>query len=145
MFHNKKLFYFLSFTWGLPMTLVGCLVAAVLIITKHKPQKWGYCYYFEVGENWGGLELGLFFLVNRNASDKIKSHELGHALQNCIWGFLMPFVICIPSAIRYWYMEYLVRSGKKKYSELPEYDSIWYEGNATMTGTKFIDWYTNRG
>lgn len=141
--YNKFLFYFLSFTWGLPMTLIGCLVAAVLLITGHKPKKWGWCWYFEVGENWGGVELGLFFLTNKNPSEHIKSHELGHSHQNCTFGFLMPFLICIPSATRYWYREYLVRSGKKKYFELPDYDSVWFEGSATKLGTQFIDWYNN--
>ena len=38
--------------------------------------------------------------------------------------------------IRYWYRELIVRSGKKKYSELPDYDSIWFEGWATRLGEK---------
>ena len=71
MIRNKCLFYLLSFTWGLPLTLVGCVVAIVLLITGHKPKKWGYCYYFEIGKNWGGLELGPFFLVNKDASNHI--------------------------------------------------------------------------
>ena len=141
MIRNKFLFYLLSFTWGLPLTLIGCIVAAVLLIAGHKPQKWGYCYYFEVGENWGGLELGIIFLTNKNPSHHIKSHEYGHGIQNCWFGPLMPFIVCIPSAIRYWYREYLVRSGKKKYFELPGYDSIWFEHQASTLGTEFIDWY----
>lgn len=141
MIRNKFLFYFLSFTWGLPMTLIGCLAAAILLAIGYKPKKWGYCYYFEVGENWGGVELGFIFITNKNPSEHIKSHECGHGLQNCMFGFLMPFVVCIPSATRYWYREYLVRSGKKKYSELPDYDAAWFEYQATTLGTKFIDWY----
>ena len=143
MIRNKKLFYFLSFTWGLPMTLIGCLVTIVLLTTGHKPQKWGYCYYFEIGKNWGGLELGVFFLVNQGASSNLKSHELGHSMQNCWFGLLMPFLVCIPSAIRYWYREYLVKSGKKTYSELSDYDSIWFEGQASTFGTKFINWHNS--
>ena len=61
---NKFWFWFLSFTWGLPMTLIGCFVALVLILTKHKPKKWLYSYYFEVGKNWGGFEMGPFFVYN---------------------------------------------------------------------------------
>jgi hypothetical protein len=144
MIHNKYLFYFLSFTWGLPMTLIGCIVAAVLLVLGYKPKKWGYCYYFEVGENWGGLELGVFFLVDKASSKHTKSHEHGHGFQNCWFGPLMPFVVSIPSAIRYWYREYLVRSGKKKYSELPDYDSVWYEGQASKLGNRFIDWYNTK-
>jgi hypothetical protein len=141
MIRNKLLFYLLSFTWGLPMTLIGCVVAIVLLMLGYKPKKWGYCYYFEVGKNWGGIELGLIFIVNQNALSSIKSHELGHSQQNCMLGFLMPFLVCIPSATRYWYREYLVRSGKKKYFELPDYDSVWFESQASTLGTKFIKWY----
>lgn len=141
MIRNKFLFYLLSFTWGLPLTLIGCIVAIVLLIAGYKPQKWGYCYYFEIGEKWGGLEFGLFFLVNKNPTNHIKSHELGHGLQNCMFGILMPFLVCIPSAIRYWYREYLVRSNKKRYSELPDYDSVWFESQASTLGTEFIKWY----
>jgi hypothetical protein len=53
----------------------------------------------------------------------------------------MPFVVCIPSASRYWYREYLVRSGKKKYSELPDYDAVWFESQASVIGSEFINWY----
>lgn len=136
---NKFIFYLLSFTWGLPMTLIGCIVSLILLITGHKPKKYGYSWYFEIGNNWGGLELGVVFLTNKNPSTYIKNHELGHGIQNCYWGPLFPFVISIPSAIRYWYREYLVRSKKKKWSELPDYDSIWFEGDATKRGTKFIE------
>ncbi len=53
-------------------------------------------------------------------------------------GFFMPFIVSIPSAVRYWYREYLVRDGKKLSWELPPYDSIWFEGWATALGTKYF-------
>lgn len=140
---DKRLFYLLSFTWGLPMTLIGCVVAIVLLATRHKPKKWGYCYYFEIGDNWGGLELGPFFLTGKISSDHTKNHEHGHGFQNCFFGFLMPMIVSIPSAARYWYREWLVRSGRKKYSELPDYDAVWFEGSATKIGTEFMQWYNN--
>ena len=46
----------------------------------------------------------------------------------------MPFVICIPSAIRYWYRE-LKYYRKGLYPET-DYDSIWFEGQATKWGNK---------
>lgn len=135
---NKYLFYVLSWTWGIIMTLIGAIIALVLIIAGKKPQKWGYCYYFEVGKNWGGMELGMFFLVNKKPSKHIKDHELGHGLQNCLWGPLMLFVITIPSAIRYWYREIRARKGLKNETG---YDDIWFEGDATRRGEEFIAWY----
>lgn len=131
-------FYLASFTWGLPMTLVGCIVALCLLVTGHKPHRFHWFIYFEVGENWGGFECGCFFVANKGASLSLKQHESGHGLQNIMLGVFMPFVVSIPSAVRYWYREYLVRSGKKASWELPPYDSMWFEGWATSLGTKYF-------
>lgn len=133
------LFWILSLTWGLPMTLFGAFVALVLLIRGYKPKLYYHFIYFEVGYGWGGLEAGGFFFVNKNPSDRIKLHEAGHGLQNIVFGVFMPFVVSIPSAVRYWYREYLVRSGKKKYHELPDYDAIWFEGWATKLGEKYFN------
>lgn len=128
-------FYALSFTWGLPLTLIGLIVAAVLLCAGKKPKRHKACFYFEVGENWGGLELGIVFLTDKTPTEQTKNHEHGHALQNCYWGVLMPFVVCIPSAIRYWIREIQWRSGNPPKTD---YDDIWFERQATEWGEKFI-------
>lgn len=130
------LFWILSLTWGLPMTLIGIICALALLVTGHKPHRFHYLIYFEVGEGWGGFEAGGFFFVNKNPTQYIKRHESGHGLQNIMLGVFMPFLVSIPSCVRYWYREILVRSGKKRYHELPDYDSIWFEGWATRLGDK---------
>lgn len=127
-------FWLASFTWGLPMTLIGLAIAIALMITGHKPQGFHCLVRFELGEGWGGFNCGCFFIASKNPSLHTMQHESGHGIQNIILGVFMPFLIGIPSAIRYWYREYLVRSGKKKYSELQPYDSIWFEGWATRLG-----------
>lgn len=132
---RKILFYFLSLTWGLPLTLAGLIVALVLICTGRKPKRFGLVWYFNVGRNWGGLELGLFFLTDENDSLSTKCHEFGHGIQNCVYGFLMPFLVCIPSAIRYWYRE--LRYNRKGKTPPTSYDSIWFEGQATKWGKTF--------
>lgn len=131
-------FWIASFTWGFPMTLVGCFVAITLMLTGHKPHRFHYLVYFEVGKNWGGFNCGCFFVINSGGSLNMKQHESGHGIQNIIFGWLMPFLVGIPSVVRYWYREYLMGSGKKKYSELPDYDSIWFEGLATRLGEKYF-------
>lgn len=133
---SKKAFYILNVTWGLPMTLIGALVALVLIISGHKPKRWGGCIYFNVGKSWGGLELGLFFLTDERDSTHTKNHEFGHGLQNAMYGVLMPFMICIPSAVRYWYRE--LRYHRKGITPPTSYDDIWFEGEATALGEKYI-------
>lgn len=140
MIRNKFLFYFLSFTWGLPMTLIGCIVAVVLRVAGYKPKGWGHCYYFEIGKGWGGLELGVFFLASKNPSERTLNHEHGHAFHNCWFGPLMPFVVCIPSVTRYWYRKIRKKAGRPCKTK---YDSVWFEGSATNVGTKFINSYTN--
>ena len=132
----KWLFVALSVTWGAPMTILGALVALGLILTGHKPRRHGGCIYFAVGENWGGLELGLFFLTDGNATEHTKNHELGHALQNCLWGVFYPVTIFLWSIARYWYREIRTRSGRKNTTP---YDAIWFEGQATRWGTARIE------
>lgn len=134
----KKLFYIMSLTWGLPLTLVGLMVASVLLVCGYKPKKHGYCYYFEVGGGWGGLNLGIIFLTSKTSSLHTKNHEHGHAIQNCIFGFFMPFVVTIPSAIRYWYREIRKRKGLENKTD---YDNAWFEGNATKMGNEFYEYY----
>ena len=47
----KPIFYFLTFTWGLPFTLLGLIAALALRLRGYKPKKHGYCFYFEAGEH----------------------------------------------------------------------------------------------
>ena len=140
MIRNKFLFYFLSFVWGLPITIIGCFATILLLITGYKPQKWGYCWYFEVGESWGGVNLGPVFIVNKNASKYTKSHELGHSFHNCWFGPLMPLVVSIPSAIRYWYRIIRCKIGTPCKTR---YDSVWFESAASSLGKDFMKWYEN--
>lgn len=115
---NKPLYYILNCTWGCIMTLIGAVVALVLMCAGKKPQKHAGCTYFNIGKSWGGMELGCFFLTDSHDSNSTKNHEFGHSLQNCLWGPLFPFVVCIPSAIRYWLREFKTQKGKKIYSAI---------------------------
>lgn len=192
---NKPLYYLLNCTWGIVMTLIGAVVAVVLILTGHKPKRHAGSIYFNVGKSWGGAELGLFFLTDENDLESVKNHEFGHSLQNCLWGPLLPFVVCLPSAARYWLRECKTIQAKQNFSlilmavscsivlvltfiglivqqtwllylmmfvffytagltywllyietpkyskEVPTYDSVWFEGQATEWGTLIAnDW-----
>ena len=134
---NRVTFYLLSFTWGLPLTLIGCLVAGVLRCLGYHPTRVGYSYCFEVGENWGGLELGVFFITQKSSGQYLKFHEFGHGVQNCVYGLFMIPVICIPSAIRYWYRE--LRYDRKGIIPKTDYYSIWFEKQASDWGLKNIE------
>jgi hypothetical protein len=140
MIRNKSEFYLLSFTWGIVMSIIGCIAAIGLLITKHTPKKWGYCLHFEVGNGWGGVNLGPVIITNKNPSRYTKEHEHGHAHQNCIYGPFM-IVISVMSFFRYWYRE--LKYNRKGLTPPTAYDDAWYEGNATKTGKAFMDWYDN--
>ena len=127
-----KQYYILSFTWGIIMTLMGVIVSIALIITKHKPKRNQYGWYFELKPGHSGLSLGPAAFVNKGA-ESVLPHEFGHSVQNCFYG---PFMLVVTawSAARFWFREYLVAFRHKKYSDLPPYDSIWFEGLATKLG-----------
>ena len=126
------MFYFLSFTWGLPFTLVGLIVAFVLRVLGYHSKKFVLVRFFEIGKSWGGFSIGLFFVTSQNSTFNLRCHEFGHAIQNCMFGPLTPFIICIPSAIRYWYRElHYYRRGKEPKTN---YNDIWFEGQATRLG-----------
>ena len=129
------LFYLLSCTWGLPMTLCGALVIGILRLCGHPVRRFGVCRYIEIGERWGGLELGIFFLKDRNSSVHICIHESGHAVQNILYGPLMPFLVSIPSAIRYHIRRIAIRRG---YRPRRHYEDIWFERQATAWGMKYF-------
>lgn len=135
---NKASFYTLSFTWGIIMTVIGLISAFALICAGYTPKRWGGCIYFNVGKNWGGVSLGIVFITDERDSTSTKNHEFGHSIQNCRYGLLMPFIVCIPSFIRYWYREIRIRKGLK--NETP-YSAIWFEHEADVLGEKYIkDW-----
>ena len=132
----KIIFWILSFTWGLPMTIVGALVSVVMLLCGFKPKKFIYGYYFIAGYNWGGVSFGPFAIVNKTPSDRIIAHEFGHALQNCYFGpFMVLIALC--SVARYWYREFVSSVLKKTLKH--KYDDIWFEGTATYLGTLYRD------
>lgn len=109
------LFYLLSCTWGILTTLSGAIVALVLMITGHKPKKFGSCWCFPMTDSWG-LELGLFFITNKKMSKSLCCHEVGHQLQTCMFGPLQIFLVTIPSAIRYNLRNIKTYENKRKFS-----------------------------
>ena len=135
---TKTQFWLLSCTWGLIMTLAGAAAAAFFLIAGKKPKQNQYGWVFECGKNWGGLSLGPISIVSSGVSQHTLNHEFGHSIQNCYYGPGHIF-ISIASAIRYWYREYLVNCKGYNYYDLPPYDSIWFEGEATRLG----DFYKN--
>jgi len=131
MMKNRALYYLLNLTWGLPLTATGAICAFFLILSGKRPKRHGGCLYFVLGKNWGGLEMGLFFLTDRQESPHILDHEFGHSIQNALLGPLMIPLVCLPSALRYWVRR--ARSALGHPDPRP-YDAIWFEGQAGRLG-----------
>ena len=121
---QKWLYYVLQFTWGLNMNIVGGIVALCLLICGRRPVRYGWNYCFELNINWG-MELGIFFVAPKNASEYLKNHEHGHGIQNIYLGPFSIGVVSIPSAIRFWFRELMTKIG---HAPTTDYDDIWFEG-----------------
>lgn len=119
------------------MNIIGLIVFIIMVILGHKPKKFHNSIYFETGTHWGGITLGFVIIVNKNVTSVLLKHEYGHVIQNAMYGILFPFIIAIPSIIRSWYRGTLFKINKQKYFNLPPYDSIWFEGQATKLGKKY--------
>ncbi len=97
---NKFIYYFLQFTWALPQNIIGFLMTR-----KYKNDSENFfnsrIYYHQ--ENWGGISMGMFIIINKNRGEEwlssTKVHEFGHSIQSIILGPLYLFVIGIPSFI----------------------------------------------
>lgn len=116
---------------GWALSLVGLIVYGVLRLFRQKPKDYkGICPYFEIGKNWGGVEMGWFFICCKNCGDATKRHEVGHGIQNAAVGGLKMLAYSIGSAARYWWREIF---GAKT-----SYDSWFFEGDATRLGTVYV-------
>ena len=148
---NKKqltIFYLLSFTWGIIMSLVGLFVLLFIKIFMSKEVdiftvagrvviKFKNIYF-------GGLSLGIVYLVDKSNNRNTHKHELGHTIQNVWFGPLFILLIGIPSAIRFQLWDFLSKMYKKKYNKPLLYDSIWFERQATKLGYIYFDNYVDQ-
>jgi hypothetical protein len=132
---RRRILLLLNLTWGLPLSAAGLLTAICLVAVGKRPERYGFCLHFEVGQGWGGLEMGVVFLTETAPPTSLKDHELGHGIQNAVLGPLMPIVVCIPSAIRYWVRRLCSRLGRPPQNP---YDSVWFEGQATRLGEGYF-------
>lgn len=141
-------YWIVQLTWGILMNIIGLFATLFcLAFLKGKTHKNGYGLITEVKGNWGGVSLGAFALCGSyNQVDgpcydpywyeHTRCHEFGHSIQNMIFGPLFPFVVAIPSAIRYW----LFYFGKLH----TEYDGVWFERTATNWGTAWVSWIEHK-
>lgn len=110
----KVLYYIIQWTWGIVMNLIGGIVCLVCLCLKCPVQKYRNGIEILVNNNFGGLELGMFFIRGKDCLG-VRPHEYGHGIQHLWWGPLFPFVIGLPSAARYWLREQKTQKAKKQF------------------------------
>ncbi len=132
---SRAIYYILSFTWGLPTTLAGFVIALALLVTGHRPERYGWNIRFRLKINFG-FSAGLVFVSPRTCADRLCAHEHGHSIQNIYLGPFMPGVVSLPSSARFHWRN--IRTRLKKTNARP-YDSAWFEGSATRSGQAFMD------
>lgn len=110
----KILYYIIQWTWGIIMNLIGAVACLVCAILKCPIHKYRNGVEILVNNNFGGLELGMFFIRGKDCPS-VAPHEYGHGIQNLWWGPLFPLAVCLPSASRYWLREQKTQQDKKKF------------------------------
>ncbi len=111
-------FYFLSFTWGILLTGIGTVVSVGMLVTGHKPHWFKGYIYFEAGEKWTGINLGIYFVVHRNSELSEKRHLAGYGIENIIFGVFTPFIITVPLLLYYWIRVFKIYETKRKFAIL---------------------------
>lgn len=138
---HKVLYYILNFTWGIIGTILGYIVTLCLLPWYHYFQKNYNTYVMKTtigspqkGYSWG-FSLGTATFISKNATrysgSNLYEHEFGHTCQNAVLGPFQLFLVDIPSAIRYWHRNAVVRRG---HLNKKGYDDIWFEYSATIIG-----------
>lgn len=126
----------LCHTWGIIMTLIGYAARLVLKWKGIKGTQIGFAKAYKVGTGWGGISLGTTIIVAHDCCDtETVAHELGHGIQNAIFGVFFPFVVAIPSLIRSRYYVHLMNKGIEPKRD---YYSIWFESQATELGLEYF-------
>lgn len=132
-------FYLIQWTWGALMNIVGGVTALVMLITGHKPYAFGPYVYFRTKWNFGGVNLGMFFIIG-DRCDSCAPHEMGHGIQNMMFGPLMPFIVCLPSAYRYWLRTYYGEYERNTFAWVVAVIAITVTVAITILGIIFATW-----
>lgn len=99
---GRFLFYFVQFTWGLPVNLISGIIYLILK-NKFRTERFENAFITYIPGNWGGLSLGLFIFIadgrEKEWTDNTRIHEYGHTIQCLLLGPLYWIVVALPSAV----------------------------------------------
>lgn len=121
---------------GWLMSAIGSVVYWVLRQFGLAPKVYkGICEYFEIGNGWGGISLGYFFICDKQCSDYIKCHEVGHCIQNAVVGGATMLAYSIASAVRCGW--------RKIFPSKRSYYDWFFEGDASRIGLAYVECITS--
>jgi hypothetical protein len=129
------LFYVLQFTWGIILNFIGGVIALILIACGHQARVENKYIILRNPSNRGSFNCGIFVFTS-TMNETVLRHEMGHGIQNVIYG---PFMVLFgaASAIRFWYREwYKTYRYDKTGKQLPDYCAFWFEKQAQELGDK---------
>jgi hypothetical protein len=135
------IFYFLSFTWGIVWTLIGLLVLAFVYVFMYEhviiKKVSGRIAIIFREKTFGGISLGIVYMVDAYNRIETHKHEIGHTVQNIVYGPLFIPLVAIPSGIRYQLWPMIRQRTFDRTGKYPSYHSIWFEKQANEWGEKF--------
>lgn len=129
------IFYLIQFTWGIIQNAFG-----LIMLIKYRNCKKEF-YHGSIiiyhNEDWGGISLGAFIIMNGNKNEEwirsVRVHEYGHSIQSIILGPLYLLAIGIPSIL--WCN--MTRYRKLRKEQGVSYYSFYPERWANYLGAKF--------
>lgn len=87
------------YLWQLPQHLLAGLLLLLLRRRIERRRDSGENRVYYVFTRYGGISLGAYLLVHREADDLLLRHELGHCRQSLMLGPLYLLVIGLPSLL----------------------------------------------
>ena len=121
---EKIFYYFLQYTWGLILNMVGIGLMVSLRRQKHFKYHYAYVTYWNRS---GSMAIGMFIFLEKGmeaAEEKrILYHEYGHTFQSALLGPLYLLIIALPSlawANLSFFSTYRLRKDRSYYSFYPE-------------------------
>lgn len=142
---NIFVFYLLSFTWGVLFTLIGLIA---LLFIRLFLKKMVYEYKIVAGrinvvfaaDLPGAMNLGLVYITDVDSQDdmELHYHEIGHSIQNAWFGPFFIVIVAIPSLVRAMFWDKVVDKELRETGTYPDYNRIWFEGQATKLGETYI-------
>ena len=131
---NAIIYHFLQWTWGLPLNIIGALIALFCRKEKH------FRYHLARVSYWnrrGSMAIGRYIFLEKGLGeeeDRILYHEYGHTMQSILLGPLFLPVIAAPSLV--WANSLRMEQYRRKKNT--SYYSFYPERWADYAGLKAI-------